>query len=238
MSYFKNYLNRIKDTLSINDRALHLPNFLPNKNDIITWQDVEHCLNNPSLYDIEIIDKNSSTKIALPTYKKHFINSSVMEHYHLIDLFNQGNSAVILNYGQYNRSAADLLKNFEEAFFVSSAIHVYCGLEGSQSFNIHEDFPCNFIIQIEGNTRWKVFNNRVSQLFSTRGYDRAPNEDELETTIDVILTPGDALYIPARAYHVAMVSEPRLSISIPCWSKMDLDPLSIVDRNFYKINIK
>jgi hypothetical protein len=237
MNNLRNYLNHIKETLTVNDRALHLPNFLSDKDEVITWKDVETCLNSPSLYDIEIIDKNSSTKLSLPHYKKLFENNNIMEQRQIVDLFNQGNSVAILNYAYHNRKAAELLKIFEETFFVGCAIHVYCGLTGSKSFNVHEDFPCNFIIQIDGETHWKVYRNRVSQLFATHGYDRSFNEEELDIEIDIVLKPGDALYIPARAYHAAIVNGPRLSISIPCWTRMNLDSSMIIDRNYYNINI-
>lgn len=235
MIHIRNYLNHIKEKLSVNDRALHLPNFLPNHSDIITWNDVENCLNNPSLYEIELIDKTNSQKIQLPLYKKHWVSSHTFEKQMIVDLFNQGNSAAILNYGFYSQNTNELLRAFEETFYVSSAIHVYCGLEGSKSFNIHEDFPCNFIIQVDGNTHWKVYKNKASQLFAPRGYESFPVDTNMEIDLEIVLKPGDALYIPARAYHVALVQEKRLSISVPCWTLMNLDSSLLPDRNHYKI---
>jgi len=189
-------------------------------------------LNTPSLYDIEIIDNQTTKKISLEYVAKSW-SRPIPEQRQLVDLFNQGNSAVINNYGFYNSATTQLLKIFEDVFNVNCNAHVYCGLDGSSSFKIHEDYPSNMIIQIDGCTSWRVFRNRVSQLLPT---GQQPNESELELDMEVVMEPGDALYIPARAYHVAMVSEKRLSISIPCWPRQDLPSSMQIDRTYYKIN--
>jgi hypothetical protein len=45
------------------------------------------------------------------------------------------------------------------------------------------------------------------------------------------------LYIPSRAYHVAEPMGQRLSMSVPCWTRLPTDnPNEINDRNYYKVN--
>ena len=232
MKQIRDNLEFLKSKVCSTDRAYHFKNFLLERDKVITWNDVEFCLNTPSMFDVELIDKMTANKIPLEQITKSWTRP-VPEHRQILELFNQGNSAVVNNYGCYNNATKDLLRLFEETFNVNCNIHVYCGLDGSSSFKIHEDYPSNVIIQIDGKTLWRVYRNKVSQLLTL---GQQPREDELELDLEVVLEPGDALYVPARAFHAAIVTEKRLSISVPCWPRQDLTPTMRSDRTHYKIN--
>ena len=72
---------------------------------------------------------------------------------------------------------------------------------------------------------WKVYKNRHTSLVRTTN-DKPLNYDTMEIDWEGILSPGDLLYIPNRAYHQAKPDEARLSMSIPCAP-------SVIDSNFY-----
>lgn len=219
------------------DKPHYFKNFLPNVQDILTWADVEKCINNPALYNFEMIG-NDNIKIEIPMHKKAWVFSKpVQDKAFMVDKINTGNGFVIMDYGFYSEKTNELLKIFEHIYCINAAIHVYGGLADSSSFRIHEDYPSNFIIQAEGKTRWKVFNNRISSLYRTGTMNHKLTDDMLDIAIDVVLEPGDALYIPSRAYHVAEPMGKRLSMSIPCWTRLPTDdPREMNDRNFYRIN--
>ena len=228
--------------LLADDKPHYFKNFLPNASELLSWDDVESCMNRPELFNFELISAENNMKIDIPTHKKSWIwDRTVQDKSFLFDRFNRGDGLVIMNYGSYSEKTTRLLSIFERLFDVNSAIHVYCGLQGSSSFPIHDDYPVNFIIQVEGKTRWKVYENRISYLYKIGALNdicqnRKIPEEDLRVAIDVELEPGDGLYIPARCYHVAMPSEKRLSMSIPCWTKFPNDPITqSSDRNWYRI---
>ena len=230
--------------LLLNDRPSYLENFLEDCDSLVDWNSIEDCLNRPELFDFELIDTNNK-QIEIPTHEKLWVwHKQVQEKSFLFEKINQGHTLVILNYSYYNRKTIEFLKKIETLFYVRSAIHIYCGIGNSCSFSIHEDFPANFIVQIEGKTRWKVFNNRCSTLFrlgTLNGMveNHAIDENILDLCIDVELSPGDALYIPSRCFHAAYPSEKRISMSIPCWSKFQNDsPNKSLDRTWYTLNNK
>lgn len=64
---------------------------------------------------------------------------------------------------------------------------------------IHRDKSNNLIIQIDGETNFKVWNK-----------DR-----DSDIILDVIMQPGDVLYIPAGYWHGALSLSRRLSLSVP-----------------------
>ena len=108
-------------------------------------------------------------------------------------------------------------------------MHVFCGLGDTRSFNIHEDYANNLIIQVEGETHWTVYKNRASNLVEQLE-DVDPSK--LEVAVDVNMKPGDIIYIPARTYHRAHPKAKRLSLSIPM---QHLCSLNKVDRNYYAL---
>ena len=226
-----------KVDLENDDRPCYFKNFIENPSALLTWTDVEVCMNNPNFYDFELID-HMNQKVDIPTSNKTWnYFKSVQNKQFLFNHVNHGHTIVITNYGFHNDHTTELLKSFEELFDVHAAIHVYAGLTGSSSFTIHDDYPANFIIQVEGTTKWTVYENRISYLFKTGRMNGRVNTEALRPAIEIELTPGDALYIPSRAYHAAEPTEGRLSISIPCWQRLATDPKdSITDRNFYRIN--
>lgn len=223
--------------LEYEDKAHCFKKLIEDPSKYLTWQDVEDCANTPEFYQFELINQGNN-KVSIPEYTRAWVyHRQVQDKAFIFNGINNGNSAVITNYGSKNKNTIELMNLFEKLFQVHSAIHVYCGLAGSTSFSIHDDYPVNFIIQVEGKTRWKVFKNRISYLYGTGRMNGKLTEDQLEVDIDVILEPGDALYIPARAFHAAYPSEKRLSMSIPCWQKLSTDHYGHnADRTFYKIN--
>lgn len=219
------------------DKPHYFKNFIKNYEELVTWDDIEFCMNTTALFDFELIDQYN-TKVDVPTFTRPWMfGRKAQEKSFLFEKLHKGHSIVINNYGYYSKETNELLKIFESIYDVNAAVHIYAGLEGGKSFPIHDDYPANFIIQAEGSTRWKVFNNRISYLYRTGTMNNRLNEDELDLAFDVVLEPGDGLYIPSRMFHCAYPTERRISMSIPCWNKLASDaPGHYNDRNYYRIN--
>jgi len=240
IEYMNNFFENFKkqSNLFLNDNPLYLKNIFPTPEKYLSWHDVEQCLNYPELFDFEVIDPHTNSKIEIPSYRKTWVWSKLVQDKSFIfDKINNGFGLVILNYGSYNDITNQLLKYFEQEFYVNAAIHVYCNIKENGSFFIHEDYPSNFIIQVEGTTPWKVYNNRLSNLYPTGIMNNFIKEKDLSVALDVVLEPGDVLYIPSRMYHYAKPCNKRLSMSIPCWNKYKTDPEHFsIDRERYKLN--
>ena len=220
--------------LKFNDRAHHFPKLIDNPSDYLTWEDVEFCINTTSLFEVDIINHDSQ-KVEIDRRLTAWIRHKYVQcSKQLAQHINHGHTFVVKGYDYYKKNNQELLRIFEECFQVDCALHAFGGKDGSKSFNAHEDYPCNFIVQVEGETEWKVFKNRRSGLLLTGEYGSPVDESKLEVDLHVTLTPGDAIYIPNRAYHCAYPQGKRLSLSIPCWPRQGVDPQS-PDRNYYRI---
>ena len=226
----------IKETdLLTHDIPHHWEKLISDVSVYCTWKDIEWTMNNTAQYQFEIINPNG-IKVDVPSYNKQWNKYNVQDKKFLFDKLHQGYGLINLDYGFYSKNTMELLKIFESMYSVHCAIHVYYGLQNAKSFNIHEDIPSNFIIQVEGETRWKIFNNRITSMHPTGLLLNNLKEKDLELQLDVILKPGDALYIPSRMYHCAYPEGKRLSMSIPCWQKMPTENYNFsIDRNYYSI---
>jgi len=221
------------------DQPFVIKGCLDDPSQYVSWQDIETCLNVPQNYSIEAISHYDSSKIELQTTRCFKIpDKEIPIKSELFDFFNCGHTIIIAEYSWHNQKANDLVKELEELYDIACDIHVYCSTKPSKSFNIHDDMPCNIICQVEGKTRWKVYDNRSSHLYNIASLplEYKLNPDKYFTTlIDEVLEPGDILYIPARQFHAADPFEPRISMSIPCFNTQ-LRQFEKYDRNQYRRN--
>lgn len=91
--------------------------------------------------------------------------------------------------------------------------HIYFSKDKSldNGFGIHNDAAHNFIIQVEGTTHWKVGSN----CYLNDNINLSSFKDDDILSIDTILEPGDAIFVPAYVYHSAKSLSKRVSISFP-----------------------
>lgn len=197
-----------------------------------TYKDLEYCLNNPQFFDIQFVDRISGTYVQLPEFERCWSRPH-MEQKDLVDCWNHGHNLVINNFDQIDSKRQEICQNVEETFpQIRASMHIYAGARDCKSFKIHEDHANNFILQVDGETHWRVYNNRASNLVKELPDWNLQHED-LDCRIDVILKPGDLLYIPARCYHQALPESKRLSVSIPM--QHGYPHLKPRDRRLYEI---
>ena len=215
-----------------------------------TWDDVEYCLNNPQFYSITFIDKQIIQFFDLKQYERCWSNPCA-EVKDIMQAWEEGHNLIINNFDQGFRKKQELIQEFEKYFDGKTAFHIYAGLGPCHSFRVHEDTANNFIIQVEGETHWKVYSNRCSNLLkipkqlkdefdfevssvAVDSLEHDENVGEMNCVIAHVLKPGDILYIPARCYHQAMPSGKRLSVSVPMQHM--LPHLRPINRKWYKLN--
>lgn len=201
--------------------------------DFISWNDVNYAVNTGKYY-VEILNK--SQKISKGEFKYFWHSHLNQDKKFLFDSINEGKTFVIHQFSLFNEKISKLVADIEHIFPVQCDVHVYGGIGEGGSFKPHVDIPSNFIIQIEGTTQWKVYKNYATDLLLQEEVNTFFDLEKLEVEHEILLEPGDMIYIPSRKFHAAFPSGNRLSLSIPCRS-LKYDPNAIsLDRNFYSIN--
>jgi len=202
---------------------------------IFTWDDVTKLLNTKIFNWIQLIQNND--KIGIPqisTYwegphlDRKFINKKI----------NEGAGIILLRLSSYNESLAKISKSIEDSLSKSHTdawsvdTHCYCGLEaGKESFKIHTDSTANFIMQLDGVSKWTVYKERSNGNRLNGKVKTLTSDDKLTKDIQVDLHPGDVLYIPQNAFHYCLPQTKRLSLSFAAQPGIKNEPER---RTYYK----
>ncbi len=91
--------------------------------------------------------------------------------------------------------------------------HVYLTPRGTQGFHTHYDYHDVFVLQVDGRKRWHVHEWVGNYPLERRSAD-APSDVIPPVKQDIVLEPGDLLYIPRGVYHDARATEDDHSLHI------------------------
>lgn len=89
--------------------------------------------------------------------------------------------------------------------------NIYCSFEGVRAFGSHFDNHDVFVIQTEGEKLWNIYENRALNPVDTPE-DTAETRRWFEQTRgrvlhEILMRPGDLLYLPRGWYHDALAVE-------------------------------
>lgn len=129
-----------------------------------------------------------------------------------------------------NKKVNQLCKELERTLGLPTDAHIYFNVSEhlDQGFKIHWDYSHNLIVQVTGTTNFKIwdFEKEDENIREVDELDRDP-------IIDVIMNPGDLVFVPVFHWHRAVSLTKRCSISFP--SIVDTK-LEMQDRNWIKLN--
>lgn len=127
-----------------------------------------------------------------------------------------------------NKICGELENTFEGH---ASDAHIYFTTADTTAggFGIHYDSAHNLIVQVEGSTRFMLWDVYVNKLASPRVVESLP----VDPVIDVTLHPGDAVFVPMYSYHQALSQSKRLSVSFP----VTAPPVPPQDRHWVKLRV-
>ena len=128
------------------------------------------------------------------------------------------------------RSINDFAKNIEDEYGSQVDAHIYVcrNLEIEHPFGAHYDFSDNIIVQCEGMTNFKVW-DEVKPV--SRDKTNTKLQMNSEPILDVNMESGDTIWIPRHYPHQATSLTSRLSVSFPLSSNVDISSVR-EDRNW------
>ena len=178
---------------------------------IFSWQDLENLLNlrpfiNPSRFQVlnngegYQWDKQSWMS-DVNTYPPTLLNEVIKKHH-----------CYFSDCSRVSKEINEICGQLEQAFTNTRACadaHIYLNLsENENGWGIHWDTSHNLIVQMEGETRFEVWDEGV---MGARNMNFLPEQP----VIDEVLLPGDAIFVPMRVYHRATSLMKRMSVSFP-----------------------
>ena len=127
----------------------------------------------------------------------------------------------------------DFAKSIEDNYRMQVDAHIYVcrNPDLEHPFGAHIDGAHNIIVQCEGETNFKVWDKveNGEKLLEEKKNVKMIIDDA--PILDVIMKPGDTIWIPKHYPHLATSLSPRLSVSFPLSSSMDISQIR-EDRNW------
>ena len=112
-----------------------------------------------------------------------------------------------------NKEINDVCSIIEKETGYPTDAHIYFSLvddeDKKKGFEHHWDYSHNLILQVEGQTNFKVWN----EIFS--GDDNRNPLPKTSPVLDVTMKSGDVIFIPKGMLHQAIPLSKRVSISFP-----------------------
>lgn len=115
---------------------------------------------------------------------------------------------VVLRVEKLSPAVAALCRSLEEALHHSSIAELFLTPKESQGFGLHADEHDVFVMQLSGTKRWKVY--QPPERRSPK-----PLEEQVgEPLVDVVVHPGDLLYVPLGFPHQASTMDQQSSLHL------------------------
>ena len=194
--------------LDINSPTV-IPNFIT---DLLSIDQFENLLNlTPFTSSLRF-----HTTYNIPNYEwdlPHWNTGSDHWPISMIDNFLNQGVCYLVDCSRVNSKINNICEILEQKTNQAVDAHIYFSkLKNIETgFGIHKDSSHNLIIQVQGRTHWKVGSNTYKT--SETNIKDFYKEDTL--SIDTVLEPGDAIFIPSNIFHRATSLSKRISVSFP-----------------------
>eukprot|EP00045_Choanoeca_perplexa_P007661 m.70417 g.70417 ORF g.70417 m.70417 type:complete len:533 (-) comp14161_c0_seq4:32-1630(-) len=129
-------------------------------------------------------------------------------------MYEDGCSIRMLNPQTYAPPVWQLTSTLQEYFQCMVGCNTYLTPQGAQGFAPHYDDIEAFILQLEGEKRWRVYANPTGERLPRTSSLNFDQEDMGQPLLDVVLKPGDMLYFPRGYAHQAVSTEDKHSLHL------------------------
>ena len=127
----------------------------------------------------------------------------------------KGCSLRILHPQRWKDALWKMLSTMERYWNCSTGCNVYLTPPNSQGFSPHFDDIDAFVLQLEGKKTWRVYPPRSEEEMLPRYSSPNFAQDEIgEPVLEVILEPGDVLYMPRGTVHQASCVDGEHSLHV------------------------
>lgn len=121
-----------------------------------------------------------------------------------------GASLVVDAVEQISPGVRQITDMLARKFGGSAGANYYASFKGVQAFASHYDTHEVFALHCEGEKRWRIYQNRADNALNIpTGEDAQQRIDAAKGPVlmDIVMRPGDLLYIPRGYFHDAMATD-------------------------------
>lgn len=151
----------------------------------------------------------------------------------VMDLVKRGATLNLLHIDSLSPELRAIANGLRETLGMYTQANLYCSWAGVQAFQAHCDPHDAWVFHTEGEKRWRIYDGRAENPIRHDSFDKAmtqPTEKERgELVAEIILKPGDVLYIPRGIYHEALALTPgTVHVTFGCFGLVGLDMLNLL----------
>lgn len=212
--------------INLGDDAILFKEYIKDAEFLSSFKDVEFCINHPWQYTPSIIHRTLSTTVPLKTDYNVWYDRDIANKRQVLDFVKSGHNLLLQHYSVHSNVTQELCSRIEDLLNVACDMQLQCSLGATNNYSQDSKCPM-FVVQIEGETSWKVFDKDTTLV-----YNNKVNEGST-ASIDTILRPGDMLYIPEGNVYDVSPFEKYISVSVLCSTKSNP-----IDRRDLKLNEK
>ena len=156
------------------------------------------------------------------------VDRAVIAHQHSL-----GATIILQQLHQSDPDLAAFCRAMEKTFSCHVQTNIYLTPPSAQGFHTHYDNHDVFVIQVEGEKRWRLYGTPVTTPYRGEGFERG-KYDLGEVTSEFVLKAGDCAYVPRGLVHDASTSGDGPSLHITCgliaktWAEVILEAVSEV----------
>lgn len=195
----------------------HIPAALSNPAELIAWDDVNtilatHRLEPPRLRlsaNGEMLPAHRYTGPV--TTRRH----TVWQRLHPTELharLTEGASLVIDAVDELHPPVGRAAMELEQWLHTGVQANLYASFTAREGFGVHWDDHDVVVIQIDGAKRWKLYGpTRTAPMYKDTAEPEPPPE---EPVVELVLRPGDVLYLPRGWWHSVAASEGEHSLHL------------------------
>ncbi|MBN8551907.1 MAG: hypothetical protein J0L52_03305 [Caulobacterales bacterium] len=156
------------------------------------------------------------------------VDRAVIAHQHAL-----GATIILQQLHQSDPDLAAFCRAMEQTFSCHVQTNIYLTPPSAQGFHTHYDNHDVFVLQVEGEKRWRLYGTPVTTPYRGEGFERG-KYDLGEVTGEFVLRAGDCAYVPRGLVHDASTSGDGPSLHITCglivktWAEVVLEAVSEV----------
>ncbi len=196
---------------------LHVPGAIPAPGDLITWDDLNNILATHRLDPPRL--RLSAEGEMLPQYRysapvttrRH----TVWQRLHPAELherLTEGASLVIDAVDELHPAVGNAAMELEQWLRTGVQTNLYASWTAREGFGVHWDDHDVVVAQVDGSKRWKIYGpTRTAPMYKDTEEPEDPPEKPLT---EIVMRPGDLLYLPRGWWHSVAASEGEHSLHL------------------------
>lgn len=207
-------------------KPLHIKGSASKAEGLPDWQGLSNLLNQTSIWSKDSLLLVLDRKQLLPREYCH--PATDRDHREIMrpdaakvtQWLHKGASLVANDIDSLTPALAQIAKILEDKLDGKSQANLYASSRSRQAFNSHFDTHDVFAFHVVGEKRWKIYETLMNYpirhaRFGNASYNEATHQAQRgKILLDIVMQPGDLLYIPRGQYHDALASSGDNSGSI------------------------